>query len=136
MVKAFGIGVLKGDLVDRKKLGNIVFDAREEMEKLTDITWKFMQIEIDKYLEEHKDNIVILDWLLLTNSKYFDLCDVKILLDIPYDVRKQRAIKRDNISGDAFDLREQASIEYDKDKFDYVIDDNRKIDVQRMVKKV
>ena len=136
LVKAFGIGVLKSDLVDRKKLGNIVFDSREEMAKLTDITWKFMQIEIDKYLEEHKDNIVILDWLLLTNSKYFDLCDVKILLDIPYDVRKQRAMKRDNISGDAFDLREQASIEYDKEKFDYVIDDNKKIDIQRMVKKV
>lgn len=136
LVKAFGNDVLNGDLVDRKKLGNIVFDSREEMAKLTDITWKFMQIEIDKYLEEHKEGIVILDWLLLTNSKYFDLCDVKILLDVPYEVRKQRAMIRDNISGDAFDLREQASIEYDKDKFDYVIDDNNKIDIQRMVKKI
>ena len=95
-----------------------------------------MQIEIDRFLEEHKDNIVVLDWLLLTNSKYFDMCDVRILLDIPYEVRKERAMKRDGISGDAFDLREQASVDYDGSLFDYVIKDNNEIDIQRMVKKI
>ena len=121
LVKAFGIEVLNEGKVDRKRLGNIVFDSRLEMDKLTEITWKYMQIEIDRFLEEHKDNIVVLDWLLLANSKYFDMCDVRILLDIPYEVRKERAMKRDGISGDTFDLREQASVDYDGSLFDYVI---------------
>ena len=136
LVKAFGIEVLNEGKVDRKRLGNIVFDSRLEMDKLTEITWKYMQIEIDRFLEEHKDNIVVLDWLLLTNSKYFDMCDVRILLDIPYELRKERAMKRDGISSDAFDLREQASVDYDGSLFDYVIKDNNEIDIQRMVKKI
>ena len=41
------------------------------------------------------------------------MCDVKILLDIPYEIRKKRAMKRDNITEEAFDLREQASINFD-----------------------
>ena len=73
-----------------------------------------MQIEIDNFLSENKDNIVILDWILLYISKYFNMCDIKILLDVPYEVRKQRAMKRDNISKEAFALREKASIEFDK----------------------
>ena len=135
LVKAFGIDVLDDGCVDRKRLGNKVFNSRLEMDRLTDITWRYMQIEIDKFLTMHIDDIVVLDWLLLTKSKYFDMCDVKILLDIPYEVRKERAMKRDNISSDAFDLREQASIDYDGSLFDYVIKDNSEIDIQRMVKK-
>ena len=34
---------------------------------------------------------------------------------------KERIVKRDNISEDKFNLRDSSSIEYDKEKFDYVI---------------
>lgn len=100
------------------------------MEKLSDITWKYMQIEIDKILNLNKDKIIILDWLLLLNTKYFDMCDVKILLDVSYDVRKKRAMKRDNITEEDFDLREQASIDFDETLFDYVFkaDDEKKVE--------
>ena len=89
-----------------------------------------MQIEIDKILNLNKDKIIILDWLLLLNTKYFDMCDVKILLDVSYDVRKKRAMKRDNITEEDFDLREQASIDFDETLFDYVFkaDDEKKVE--------
>ena len=93
-----------------------------------------MQIEIDKFLIDNKEKIIILDWLLLPISKYFDKCDVKVLLDIPYEVRKERAIKRDNITEEAFDLREKASISFDINKFDYVINDNNNLEIKRLVK--
>ena len=118
LVNSFGNSILKKDMVDRKKLAKIVFNSKEAMNKLTDITWKYMQIEIDNFLNTNKDKIIIIDWLLLPNSKYFDMCDVKILLDIPYEIRKKRAMKRDNITEEAFDLREQASINFDVDAFD------------------
>ena len=104
------------------------------MQKLTDITWECMQKEIDEFLKDNKDKIVILDWLLLTKSKYFDMCDIKILLDVPYEIRKMRAIKRDNITSEAFDLRESASIEFDKEKFDYVLEANEKENIRKLVK--
>ncbi len=93
-----------------------------------------MQIEIDNFLNIYKDRIIILDWLLLPISKYFDMCNIKILLDISYEVRKQRAIKRDNISEEAFDLREKASIEFNESAFDYVLKTNDKEIVKRLVK--
>ena len=134
LVSSFGESIIKDNELDRKKLGKIVFSSKNEMDKLSDITWKYMQIEIDNFLNLNMDKIIILDWILLSISKYFDMCDIKILLDIPYVIRKQRAIIRDNISEEAFDLREQASIEFDECAFDYVIKENDKEIVKKLVK--
>ena len=134
LINSFGESIIKEKMIDRKKLGEIVFNSRNEMNKLSDVTWKYMQIEIDDFLNHHKDKIIILDWLLLSISKYFDMCDIKILLDIPYKVRKQRAIKRDNITEEAFDLREKASISFDDSAFDYVLKADDKEIVKRLVK--
>ena len=134
LINSFGKSIIKDNEVDRKKLGKIVFSSKNEMDKLSDITWKYMQIEIDNFLDVNKDKIIILDWILLSISKYFDMCDIKILLDIPYIIRKQRAIIRDNISEEAFDLREQSSIEFDECAFDYVIKENDKEIVKKLVK--
>ena len=134
LIKSYGNDILNRENIDRKKLGEIVFNSRLEMKNLSDITWKYMQIEIDKLLIDNKDKIIILDWLLLPISKYFDKCDFKVLLDIPYEIRKERTIKRDNITEEAFDLREKASISFDKNKFDYVINDNNNVEIKRLVK--
>ncbi len=134
LVSAFGKSIVNENIIDRKKLGQIVFNSRKEMEKLSDITWKYMQIEIDNFLSLHKEKIIVLDWILLPITKYFDLCDVKILLDIPYEIRKQRAIKRDGITEEAFDLRDIASICFDSNDFDYVIKENNLEIVKRLVK--
>ena len=134
LINSFGKSIINENMIDRKKLGEIVFNSRNEMSKLSDITWKYMQIEIDNFLNHYKDKIIILDWLLLSISKYFKMCDIKILLDIPYEVRKQRAMKRDNITEEAFDLREKASISFDESAFDYVLKSNDKEIVKRLVK--
>ncbi len=134
LINSFGESIVEENIIDRKKLGKIVFDSRSEMNKLSDITWKYMQIEIDKFLKLNKDKIIILDWILLSISKYFDMCDIKILLDIPYEVRKQRAMKRDGITEKEFDLREKASINFDEKAFDYILKENDKEVVKRMVK--
>lgn len=134
LIKSFGESIIQKNNIDRKKIGEIVFASRKEMNKLSDITWKYMQIEIDNFLNIHKNKIIILDWLLLPITKYFAMCDIKIFLDIPYDVRKQRVMKRDNITKEAFDLREKASINFDESAFDYVIKENDNKIIKRLVK--
>lgn len=133
LIKLYGNKILSESDIDRKKLSTIVFDSKIEMDKLTDITWKYMQIEIDNFLENNKNKIVILDWMLLSKSKYFDMCDIKILLNTPYDIRKRRATRRDNISEESFNLRDQASITYNEENFDYVLKTNE-IDKKKLVK--
>ena len=136
LVKIFGENILNDNVVDRKKLGEIVFSSRKKMDKLTDITWEVMEREIDEFIDNNKDKIVILDWLLLTKTKYFNLCDIKILIDVPYEVRLSRVIKRDNITKEAFDLRESASINFDYNYFDYVFNEKSKDEIKRLVNKL
>lgn len=133
LVSSFGECILENGNVDRKKLGYIVFNSRNEMDRLTDITWKYMQIKIDDILRKNQGKIVIMDWILLPITKYFRMCDKRILLDVPYEIRLERAIKRDNITKKDFDLREKASIDFDKDAFDLVLDQNAKNCVEMMV---
>lgn len=95
---------------------------------------KAIHLEIDKFSYLHKDKIIILDRILLSISKYFDMCDIKILLDIPYEVRKQRAMKRAGIKEEAFDLREKASIGFDENSFDYILKSNDRQMIKKLVK--
>lgn len=133
LIKNFGPDVVVNSVVDRKRLGNIVFASKEKMQIHTDITWKYMQIKINDIINNNPDFIIILDWILLSNTFYFDMCDIKILVDTPYEIRKDRAIKRDNITPESFDLRDGASIEYDKNKFDFVLSDSDKKNIERLV---
>lgn len=135
LINIFGSKILTNSAIDRKKLGKIVFSNKEEMKKLEDITWDYMEKEIDKLIYNNKNKIIILDWQLLPKTKYLKLCDIKILIDIPYDIRKQRAIKRDNITEEQFNLRENSSINYDKNDFDYVFNSNEEINIRKLVKK-
>lgn len=132
----FGKQVIINEKVDRKELGKIVFSSDEMMEVLTNITWPSMIIEIDKILDENKDKVVILDWLLLPKTKYFDICDFKVLLDMPYEVRMERALKRDGITKEKFELRDKASFNYEGYEFDYVIKDDGLENIKRMVMKI
>ena len=115
--ETFGI-----ESTDRKALGDIVFNNRYEMDKLADITWSYMKVLIQQFIDDNKDKTIILDWLLLTKSHFFNMCDVKILVDAPYEIRLARAMKRDNITQEAFETREKASEQYNKQDFDYVIE--------------
>ena len=134
LINTFGKHIITNRFVDRKKLGKIVFNSQKEMDKLTEITWKYMELEINKILLENKNKIIILDWILLPKTKYLNKCNLKILLDIPYEIRKERTIKRDNITNEAFELREKSSPTYDELDFDYIIKDNNYENIKRLVK--
>lgn len=113
--------------IDRKRLAEIVFNKRKDMDILTKITWYYMEKKIDDFINQNKNKIIILDWILLTKTKYLDMCKVKILLNIPYEVRKNRVIRRDGISEFAFQLRDSNSPEYNPEDFDYVIHDEEEM---------
>ena len=123
----FGDIVINNNTVNRKELSKIVFDNKDEMDKLTNITWKYMDSEINNIINSNKDKNIILDWILLPKVKYFNMCDIKILLDISYEERLKRASIRDNISEDIFKLREKATYNYNLEDFDYIFKDNDNI---------
>ena len=120
--------------IERKQLGNIVFAQKQKMQELTDLTWGYMQKTIDKILSQEKT--IILDWILLPNSKYWKMCNPKILVTAKEEVRKAKVIERDNISEEYFTKRDSASIDYSKFKFDYIIENDYKIQtINKMIEK-
>jgi len=134
LLNNFVNSILIDDDINRKKLGELVFNSRDKMDTLTEITWKHMQIEIDKIIDANLDKIIILDWILLPKSKYFNQCNYTILLNIPYNIREERAMRRDNISNKDFATREKASIEYNLEDFDYVLEKNELGFANKLVK--
>lgn len=134
LIDSFGIDIYEDNKVNRKKLGEIVFSSTDKMRILEQITWKHMEIEIDKIINENKNKIIILDWQLLPKTKYLNLCNLKILIDIPYEIRKQRLLKRDNINEEKIALREKASITYNKNDFNYIFNTNDTENIKRLVK--
>ena len=122
LVNTFGNNILTNDFIDRKKLGKIVFNSKIKMDLLSKITWEFMKIKIDEIINNNKGKIIVLDYILIYKTEYFKNCDIKILLDVPYEIRRDRCMLRDNISEEQFKLREKSSIEYNKDDFDYILE--------------
>lgn len=133
IINIFSKSILTDNEIDRKKLGKIVFSSKMKMKLLEEITWEYMQKEIDNFIKENKDKIIILDYILLPLTKYFNKCNIKILLDIPYSIRKQRVLNRDNIDEEEFDLRDSASIQYNENDFDIVIS-NEEENILRRIK--
>ena len=68
--------------------------------------------------------ITVLDYALLPLTKYFERCDVKILVEAPQSVRCERVIARDNISKEKYEVRDANSVDYTEYTFDYTIQNN------------
>ena len=108
--------------VDRKKLGNIVFSNKDKMDILTNITWNYMDNRLDNILKNN--NNCILDWALLPSVKYFNMCDIKILITSEDIKRKEKILERDNISKEYLEKRETNTLNYSKFKFDYIFNND------------
>ena len=120
----FGSELLdSNETIDRKKLGNIVFSDTDKMQNLTDITWKYMEQELDNILLQ-KQQYFAFDWALLPKVKFWDMCDIKILVTSDDTVRKKRILERDHITLEYLEKRESATLDYSKLVFDFTFDND------------
>ena len=129
----FGRGILdENGKVDRKRVGKVVFSQKEKMEELTELTWGYMQKVIDEIVLKN-DDIIILDWILLPNSKYWNMCDLKILVTFDENERRQKMLQRDNISEEYLEKRESASLDYSTLEFDYIFENDYKVETMKKI---
>ncbi len=129
LINAFGSDIIDNGIINRKKLSNIVFNSKECMAILTDITWSYMYDEIIVRLNNNKNKTVILDWQLLPLTELFDLCDLKILCNASKEKRYERIKQRDNISNEKIIERDNNSVDYTKYQFDITFTGNNYFDI-------
>lgn len=113
--------VLVGGVLDRKKVGNIIFNDLKKYEEYYKYTEKIEYDIIDEIISKNEDKKIVLDWILLDRTKYWDCLDYRILIDTSYKIRKNRVVLRDNISENYFDLRENMRGCYNIEEMDIVI---------------
>lgn len=131
LYNAFGPTILyENNKINRKSLGQIVFNSPEKMEILATITWPYMEDIIDKYIANNQNKIIILDYLLLPKTKYFNQSDLRILVKASEETRLNRIMKRDNITEEQFYLRNSNSPELNEGEYDYVINTDESLSVE------
>ncbi len=136
LITVFGDSILINNQIDRKTLGKIVFNNKDKMKLLEDITWKYMEEEIDKVINDNPKKIIILDYILLPETKYFMESSIKILLNPPDEERKNRIIARDQISEEDYLLRNQARYDYNENDFDFIIYNVSDRAIERIINRI
>ncbi len=97
---AFGDILNEDGTLNRKKLAAVAFSSAENTDKLNSIMHpainKLITQRAEKAFENH--NIVVVDAAAIIESGFADDCDCLVVVHAPFDVRKNRIIKRDNLS--------------------------------------
>ena len=126
--KAFPGMVINGEL-DRKKLGVLVFTDYDALDKLNDITHKYILLEVKKLLQNWAMNggqLAAIDAVELISSGLDDMCSACVAVLADEELRIQRIMERDNIDRAHAEMRSDAQKEdnYYREHCDYVIENN------------
>ena len=115
--------------LNRKALGNIVFNDDEKLIALNNLTHPKIKENILKKIEEYKTQgkkIVAIDAALLIEDNYIPYIDKLILVTCKKDIQIKRIIARDNCTEkEAISRINSQMSQEDKAKFaDYIIDNS------------
>ena len=137
IVKLFGKDILQnGLIIDRKKLGKIVFANQTLLKKLNEITHPEMtklikkEINLAKNKTYNQEKVLIIDAALIYEVKIDRLMDKIIVVYIDEDEQIKRLIKRNNLSKkEALQrIRSQIPMKEKAKMADYVIDNSNSLD--------
>ena len=90
-------GTVEAGVLQRKKLGAIVFNDEAALQKLNQITHSAVKAEILRRLET-KPNLAAIDAIGLFEGELDVLCDVTVAITAPAEDRIRRIMARDGIS--------------------------------------
>lgn len=125
--KHFGpVIILANGEMDRKKVAEIVFSDRKELEFLNKTTHKYIIEKIKEWLFECEiagEKLLILDAPQLFEAGADEFCNFTLCVLASSDIRLSRIISRDNISQEAAILRQnnQKEDKFFTDRCDFVL---------------
>lgn len=120
-------GVVENGVLQRKKLGEQVFQNPAALRDLNAITHPAVKRRVLEILQEKKPRLAAVDAIGLIESGLGDLCTATIAITAPREFRAQRLQKREGIS-EAYALARidaQKSNEVFRAQCDYTLENNR-----------
>ena len=122
-------GTVEDGILQRKKLGAIVFSDPDALADLNRITHAAVKAEVQRQLAANS-GLAAIDAIALFEGGLAELCDVTIAVTAPVEDRVRRLMARDGISEDY--ARSRIAAQHDDDWFrqrcDHVLENNGTID--------
>ena len=116
-------GTVENGVLDRKKLGAIVFADEQKLLQLNKLTHGAVKAEVLKHLD---GALVAIDAIGLFEGGLAPLCDVTVAVIAPIDARIERLIARDGISEGY--ARSRISAQHDdswyRSRCDHILENN------------
>lgn len=95
LIESFGTSILDNDgLINRKKLGNIVFSSKIELEKLNAISGTYIVKKIKDEIVKNYTKKIVINAALLPNWQ-IDEIDYLVWVESNLFIRLKRSLKRD-----------------------------------------
>ena len=101
-------GVVSGGVLDRKKLGKVVFGDKNALAALNCLVHPFVDREVRRLLEEARNQgcaLAAIDAVALIESGLGDLCDLTVAVTAPAEDRVRRLMAREGLTEDYARLR-------------------------------
>lgn len=122
----FSEDIFVGDVLNTKKLSQIVFSNKEKLQQLSDFIHPLVQKRYQSFLNKNTVlNVpyVIMESAIIFESKWEKYFDKLICINTPQNLVIQRAMQRDNASKQEIMQRinNQLSVEYKISNSNYVI---------------
>ncbi len=115
--------------LDRSKIKQLVFDAKDQLNKLNQIVHPRVKEDFDQWLIEHKEApIVMKESAILFENGLEKNCDVVVLVIAPEEVRIERVMNRDGVSKEQVMkiINNQMKDEEKLRRSQYIIENNNK----------
>ena len=120
-------GVLRDGEIDRRRLGEIVFNDPDALSELNAITHKYVGKEIARRVSDAElqgFSVVAIDAIALVESGRAKKCDITVGVTAPKELRVSRIMARDGITREKAEMRicAQKPDDFYKDNCDYVLE--------------
>ena len=123
----YGYDVFTNGIVDRKKLGELVFNNPELKIKLENIIHPLIKKEVLKIFEENSnDDVIFVSVPLLFETDFYKLFDKILFVAANENIRLERLQKRNNLSRSEALLRIRAQMSQEEKikRADFIIENN------------
>ena len=123
----FGSDFVVDGKLDRKKMGDLVFNNQEANKKLTSLIHPIIKKKVIDSINKSKEKIVFVDVPLLYESGFDELCHYAICVYSNKEINVERLKQRDHLSMDEIVSRinSQMDIEIKKQKAHFIIDNSK-----------
>lgn len=127
VIKLFDASILNDEgNINRKKLAEIVFKNKEQLEKLNTILHPAVGLHFEGWLKKQKSPYILKEAAILFESGAYKQVDKVLTVVAPMELKIQRTMKRDGVSKEQVETRMelQMSDEEKVKRSDFVIQNN------------